>query len=138
MVEATASPAASAKVHARSVWTGRRVLSGTASLPLDLALMGVSGSRKLEGPLVADVVLDSLSIAALPLDSRAMEDMRGKVGADVHVRGSWSTPVYAGRAGLRDGGQGPRQQRHQPQQQSTAKCKMKKHEKKEGRMGHEK
>ena len=84
--------------------TGRRVLSGTASLPLDLALSGVTGSRKLEGPLVADVVLDSLSIAALPLDSRALEDVRGKVGADVHVRGSWRIPVYAGRAGLRDGG----------------------------------
>ena len=83
---------------------GRRVLRGTASLPYDLALARVDGSRRLDGPLTADVVLDSLSLAALPLRSRSFDDVRGRVGADVQVRGTWRTPEYRGRAVLRGGG----------------------------------
>ena len=84
--------------------SGRRVLSGTASLPYDLALGEVSGSRRLEGPLTADVVMDSLSLATLPLRSRKLADVRGRVGADVKVRGTWREPELRGRAGLRGGG----------------------------------
>ena len=84
--------------------TGRRVLAGTASLPLDLALASVHGSRKVAGPLRADVTLDSLSLVALPLSSRAIDDIRGTVAADARVRGSWEHPDYAGHAALRDGG----------------------------------
>jgi hypothetical protein len=83
---------------------GRRVLVGSASLPLDLALQKVSGSRRIAGPLVADVVLDSLSLAALPLSTRSLEDVRGSITGDVHARGSWHAPEYAGRAALRGGG----------------------------------
>ena len=84
--------------------TGRRVLRGTASLPYDLALTSVSGSRRLDGPLAADVVLDSLSLAALPLRSRSLDDVRGRLGADVQVSGTWRAPEYRGRAALREGG----------------------------------
>jgi translocation and assembly module TamB len=83
--------------------TGRHVLSATASLPFDLALTSVTGSRRVDGPLVADVVLDSLSLAALPFSSRSVTDLRGKLGAEVHARGSWQTPKYSGQAALRDG-----------------------------------
>jgi hypothetical protein len=84
--------------------TGRRVLAGTAELPYDLALERVSGSRRLAGSLVADVVLDSLSLATLPLPASTIETARGELGADVHVRGSWRAPVYSGRGALRGGG----------------------------------
>jgi autotransporter translocation and assembly factor TamB len=83
---------------------GRRVLRGTASLPYDLALARVEGSRRLDGPLTADVTLDSLSLAALPLRSRSVADVRGFVGAEVQVRGSWRAPTYHGRAAVRGGG----------------------------------
>ena len=83
--------------------TGRRVLAGTASLPYDLSLDGVSGSRKLDGPLVADVRLDSLSLAALPIRPHILEQLDGKVVADAHMRGSWASPVYSGSGALRDG-----------------------------------
>ncbi len=83
--------------------TGRRVLSGTASLPYDLSLAGVTGSRKLAGLLMADVRLDSLSLAALPIRPRILEELEGKVAADAHVRGTWESPVYSGRGALRDG-----------------------------------
>jgi hypothetical protein len=84
--------------------TGRRVLAATASLPLDLALEKVRGSRKVAGPLVADAVLDSLALGALPLSSRSLQELRGMVAGDAHVRGTWKAPEYAGRLALRDGG----------------------------------
>lgn len=84
--------------------TGKRVLAATASLPLDLALEKVAGSRKAAGALVADVTLDSLALAALPLRSRTLQDVRGLVYGAGSVRGSWREPVYAGRVALREGG----------------------------------
>jgi hypothetical protein len=83
---------------------GRRVLVGNASLPLDLALQKVSGSRRVAGPLAADVVLDSLSLAALPVSTRSFEDVRGSTAGEVHMRGSWRVPEYSGHAALRGGG----------------------------------
>jgi len=84
--------------------TGRRVLSGAASLPYDLALEKISGSRRLDGPITADVVMDSLPLAAIPLRTRSLTDLRGKLGADLRVRGTWHEPQFRGQAGLRDGG----------------------------------
>ncbi len=83
--------------------TGRRVLSGSGALPFDLAFSGVKGSRLIEGPLVADVVLDSLQLEALPIRPRVLDELRGKILADAHVRGTWKQPVYSGVASLRDG-----------------------------------
>jgi hypothetical protein len=82
---------------------GRRVLTGRAALPYDLALADVTGSRRLTGPLEADVVLDSLSLATLPLRSRKFAGVAGEIGAQVHVSGTWRAPRYSGQAGLRGG-----------------------------------
>jgi hypothetical protein len=84
--------------------TGRRVLQSTASLPLDLAFGAVQGGRKIAGPLRADVVLDTVALAALPLPSRSVTGIRGSASANVQVRGSWSRPEYAGSAALRSAG----------------------------------
>lgn len=84
--------------------TGRRVLAATASLPVDLALLSVKGSRTLPGELRGDAVLDSLALDALPLESRALRDIRGKVAGDARLRGSWKAPEYGGHLALRDGG----------------------------------
>lgn len=83
---------------------GKRVLSATAVLPLDLSLKSVSESRQIDGPLVADVVLDSLAIGALPFAPYGYNDIRGMLGADAHVRGTWKTTAYTGVASLREGG----------------------------------
>src|SRR6185369_5330457 len=82
---------------------GRQVLSGRAALPLDLALTSVKGSRRLDGPLAGQVVLDSFSLASLPLSSRKFTGVQGKVGAEVRLGGTWREPKYTGRGGLRDG-----------------------------------
>lgn len=84
--------------------SGRRVLAATASLPLDLALEKIAGSRKVAGALIADAVLDSLNLASLPISSRSLTDVRGKAAGDAHVRGTWASPTYSGRAALRDAG----------------------------------
>ena len=84
--------------------SGRQVLSATAALPLDLALEKVRGSRKVAGPVRADVTLDGLSLASLPLDTRSFEDVRGTVAGGAQLRGSWKSPLYTGRGALREGG----------------------------------
>ncbi len=84
--------------------TGRRVLAATSALPVELGLGGAGGSRLLPGPIVADVAMDSLALAALPLPSRTLQDVRGMLVGDAHLRGTWTAPLYTGHAGLRDGG----------------------------------
>jgi hypothetical protein len=73
-------------------------------LPVDLALETVARSRRVEGPLLADVVLDSLDFARLPLSTRSLANVRGRTAGDVHVRGTWKAPDYAGHAALRGAG----------------------------------
>ncbi|HEY2026898.1 MAG TPA: hypothetical protein VGG78_07800, partial [Gemmatimonadaceae bacterium] len=76
--------------------TNRRVLTGQASLPLNLALESTSASRRLRGPITADVVLDTFDLAALPIPSRSVSDIRGHLAGDVHARGSWDAPRFFG------------------------------------------
>ncbi|MDQ6634548.1 MAG: translocation/assembly module TamB domain-containing protein, partial [Gemmatimonadota bacterium] len=83
--------------------TGRRVLVADASLPLDLSLRALTSSRRLAGPLAANLALDSLNLAALPLASRSLKDVRGSVAGEAQVRGTWRAPEYTGHAALRGG-----------------------------------
>jgi len=84
--------------------TGRELATLRALLPIDLALESVEGSRRLPGPISAEVMLDSLDLASLPLESRAVTRVRGQAAGDVHVRGTWQEPEYGGHLALRDGG----------------------------------
>ncbi|MDB4914665.1 MAG: hypothetical protein JWM95_2309 [Gemmatimonadetes bacterium] len=84
--------------------TGHRVASATAALPLDLALSGAASDRLLQGPLVADVIVDSLALTSLPIRLYGYNDIRGALGADAHVRGTWKAPQYFGLASLRGAG----------------------------------
>lgn len=83
---------------------GRRVAAGAASVPLDLSLAPAAGSRKRPGAITADLTLDTLAIAALPLRSRAVRDATGTLTAALRARGSWRTPAIGGHLALRDGG----------------------------------
>jgi hypothetical protein len=84
--------------------TGRRVLLVDASLPLDLSLRKLASSRRGAGKLAVNVVLDSLNLATLPLAASSLDDVRGSVAGEGHVRGTWRAPEYAGHAALRGGG----------------------------------
>ena len=89
---------------ARDDSTGRELATLRALLPVNLALESVSDSRRLPGPITADVTLDSLSLATLPLPTRAVTNVRGLTAGEVHVRGTWREPEYGGHVALRDGG----------------------------------
>jgi hypothetical protein len=84
--------------------SGRQVLAATASLPIDLSLQKVAGSRRIAGPITVDVVVDSLNLAALPLSSRSLVGVRGRTAGEVQVRGTWKAPSYSGHAAVRDAG----------------------------------
>lgn len=84
--------------------TGRELVTVRALLPVDLALESVTGSRRLPGPISADMMLDSLELASLPLQSRAVTSVRGRTVGEVHVRGTWREPAYGGQLSLREGG----------------------------------
>jgi autotransporter translocation and assembly factor TamB len=83
--------------------TGRQLATLRALLPVNLSLESTSGARTLPGPISADVVLDSLDLASLPLASRAVTNVRGRTAGEVHVRGSWHQPDYSGHVALRGG-----------------------------------
>jgi autotransporter translocation and assembly factor TamB len=89
---------------ARDDSTGRQLATLRALLPVDLALDSVTGSRRLAGPLSADVVLDSLGLATLPLGSRTVTGVHGVTVGEIHVRGTWREPTSGGHLALRDGG----------------------------------
>ena len=74
-----------------------------ASLPLELALEGVSGSRHIDGPLDVAATLDSLSLATLPFPARSFRDVGGVVTGRVSVAGTWRAPMYGGGGSLRGG-----------------------------------
>lgn len=83
--------------------SGRELATLRALLPVNLALESVPGSRRLPGAINADVTLDSLDLASLPLASRAVRNVHGRTAGEVHVRGTWREPDYSGNVALRGG-----------------------------------
>lgn len=83
--------------------SGRELATLRALLPVNLALESVPGSRRLPGAISADVTLDSLDLASLPLTSRAVTNVHSRTAGDVHVRGTWREPDYSGNVALRGG-----------------------------------
>ncbi len=82
---------------------GRQVLVGNAALPIDLSFAGEHKDRLIEGPIVADLTLDSLAIGTLSIHSTSIETVSGTLAGDAHARGSWKVPAYSGHLALRDG-----------------------------------
>ncbi len=83
--------------------TQRRVFVSTALIPLNLALASVDGSRKVPGPISADITMDTLSLASLPIPATVMEDVRGTLSGEAHARGTWERVEGGGHAALRGG-----------------------------------
>lgn len=76
---------------------GRRLLIADARVPIDLAFSGVEGERLApDAPLALDVRADSLPLESLPSFTAAVEDVRGRVVADVQVRGTRANPDARG------------------------------------------
>ncbi|MFZ5624494.1 MAG: translocation/assembly module TamB domain-containing protein, partial [Gemmatimonadota bacterium] len=82
--------------------TGQRVLEIEASLPLDLAFVGVE-KRQLPGPIAVRARADSVDLGVLEAFTRNVRRASGQLVADVQVGGTWSEPRLAGSVHVRDG-----------------------------------
>ncbi len=67
-----------------------------ATLPFDLSLTSVPGSRRLPGPISVDVRADSLPADLLSRVSSGVSDVHGGLAGDLTVRGTWNEPVTRG------------------------------------------
>ena len=71
-----------------------------AQLPINLAISGVVGPRLPDGPVVIDLVADSLPLDVLPQFTDAITNVRGRVIGSVAVRGTLRNPQTVGALAL--------------------------------------
>jgi hypothetical protein len=74
---------------------GREVLALTAHLPLNLALAAVA-RRQEPDTLAIGARADGVDLSALETLTAALRDVRGRLTADVGVRGTWNHPQLRG------------------------------------------
>ena len=84
--------------NATAVDTLGRILLATVdgTLPVNLALSGVTGSRLLDAPLDVALSSDSLPLSLIPQFTDVVTDVGGHAMAHVTVRGTLKKPVLAG------------------------------------------
>jgi translocation and assembly module TamB len=82
--------------------TGRTVASIDGTIPIDLALSGVTGSRLLDLPLDVSLKSDSLPITLIPQFTAAITDVGGRVYGDFSATGTLKKPVLHGNVVLQD------------------------------------
>ncbi|MDB4886946.1 MAG: hypothetical protein JWN79_2384, partial [Gemmatimonadetes bacterium] len=84
---------------------GRTLLATVAgTLPVNLALSGVSGSRLIDAPVQLAVTSDSLPLSLIPQFTDAVTDVGGLAKAQVTVGGTLKKPVLAGQLTLAGAG----------------------------------
>ena len=82
---------------------GAAVTTANGVLPINLALVGVSGSRLLDRPLMVDVNADSLPVELVPYFTDMVSDMRGLAVGKIAVRGTLKHPSIVGGLALAHG-----------------------------------
>ena len=76
-------------------------LRADGSLPVNLALSGVTGPRmSSDAPLTANIVADSVPLDLLPRFTDAVANVKGTARGTVRVRGTVNAPDLAGRVSL--------------------------------------
>jgi translocation and assembly module TamB len=83
---------------------GTPLMTAEASLPVNLALAGVTGPRLLEAPLTVDIVADSLPLDLVSQLTDVLSQVRGAAVGTVQIRGTPRSPQLAGAMALRDAG----------------------------------
>jgi translocation and assembly module TamB len=84
--------------------TGRQLAQINGTIPINLALSGVTGSRLLDLPIDVSLVSDSLPIDLIPKLTDAVTDVTGRALGNVRVGGTLKHPVLQGEVTLVDGG----------------------------------
>ncbi len=82
---------------------GREIVALTAHLPIDLALVPVA-QRQLSDTLAIRARADAADLAVLEAFTAELRDVRGRVTADVAVRGTWDAPRLDGTLRIDSGG----------------------------------
>ena len=82
--------------------TGRTLARLDGTVPIDLALSGVTGSRLLDLPISATLVSDSIPVGLIPQFTDVVSDVRGGVKVNASVKGTLKRPELLGRLSLRE------------------------------------
>ena len=80
--------------------TGKVLASVNGTVPIDLALSGVTGARLLDLPLTVSLASDSLPIGLIPQFTGAVTDVGGRAVGNVSVAGTLKKPVLKGNVTL--------------------------------------
>lgn len=84
--------------------SGRTLASINGTIPIDLALSGVTGSRLLDLPINVALMSDSLPIGLIPQFTAAVTDVSGRALGNVRVAGTLKQPSLQGDITLMDVG----------------------------------
>ncbi len=79
---------------------GKPLASATATLPLDLALAGLTGPRLPDLPMTVDLRADSLPLDVLPRFTESIADLQGRLIGRLAARGTVKHPRMAGQFAL--------------------------------------
>lgn len=83
--------------------TGRELAQINGTVPINLALSGVTGSRLLDLPIDVALVSDSLPIDLIPQFTDVVTNVKGRAIGNVHVGGTLKRPVLQGEVTLMGG-----------------------------------
>ncbi len=76
--------------------TGRRLAAINGTIPINLALSGVTGSRLLDLPINVSLASDSLPVDLIPKFTSAVTNVKGRAIGNVTVGGTLKHPVMNG------------------------------------------
>jgi autotransporter translocation and assembly factor TamB len=88
---------------ADATYTGRQVAVADASVPINLATSGVTGSRLLDGESLINVKTDSLPLDLASKFTKAVTEVRGYAMGSAVITGPLSKPKIAGDLAVNDG-----------------------------------
>ena len=80
--------------------TGRVLAKVDGTIPIDLALSGVTGSRLLDLPITVSLASDSLPIGLIPQFTGAVNNVTGRAVGNVSVAGTLKKPALKGNVTL--------------------------------------
>jgi translocation and assembly module TamB len=83
--------------------TGRRLAQINGTIPINLALSGVTGSRLLDLPINVSLRSDSLPLELIPQLTDAVTNVKGRAIGNVRITGTLKRPVMEGEVTLTDG-----------------------------------
>jgi translocation and assembly module TamB len=76
--------------------TGPATVVADGTIPINLAMTGVTGSRLLPLPISVDIAADSLPLELIPELTSVVSDVHGRAAGKMTVRGTLKQPVLAG------------------------------------------